>query len=574
MVEAADLVPAAPAAITNRPTAGDTDTTVRSSRTNFQLARKQVMRLDIENYESIYTHCRRILGDVTWGRVLAALGKQTEPRAFPDDLTSLRLPDELPGFLPDLARLEWHCTVMAGSDKPPPRRHETLAINPHFTLIPVSWKNLTFMITADGESPAPPPKPEKGFVMIWRHPETDAMKIREAENIDLLVLKIAVEKIDPCEAAAMGDVHVRAIDSAINRAVDRGILLQPPSRIERTPGSSLTADDPLEPYLSVKAFTLQWHITQECDLHCRHCYDRSDRNRLSDEAAIEVLDDFHAFCRQMHVKGQVTFTGGNPMLHPRFIDIYQAAWDRGFGVGILGNPTPLKKVEELLSIARPLFFQISIEGLVEYNDYIRGSGHFARSLAFLQDLKGLDIRTMVMLTLTRDNIDQVLPLASMLEDRTNYFTFNRLAAVGEGANLAMPSREDFEVFLRRYEAEAGGSRVLGLKDNLINILREESGETPFGGCTGYGCGAAFNFVALLPDGEVHACRKFPSLIGNIRRMSLLDIYSSDTARRYREGSEACRECSLFAVCRGCMAVTYSKGLDIFNSKDPFCFKAD
>ena len=32
---------------------------------------------------------------------------------------------------------------------------------------------------------------------------------------------------------------------------------------------------------------------------------------------------------------------------------------------------------------------------------------------------------------------------------------------------------------------------------------------PFGGCTGFGCGAAFNFMAVLPDGEVHACRKVP-----------------------------------------------------------------
>ena len=179
---------------------------------------------------------------------------------------------------------------------------------------------------------------------------------------------------------------------------------------------------------------------------------------------------------------------------------------------------------------------------------------------------------MVMLTLTRDNLDQVLPLGRLLENRADYFTFNRLVTVGEGARLAMPSKKDFEKFLRKYEVEARSNPVLGLKDNLINILREEKSIEPFGGCTGYGCGAAFNFAALLPDGEVHACRKFPSPIGNILQTSLLDIYHSEPARKYREGSEACRDCTLFSVCRGCLAITYSHGLDVFSEKDPFCFK--
>ena len=112
---------------------------------------------------------------------------------------------------------------------------------------------------------------------------------------------------------------------------------------------------------------------------------------------------------------------------------------------------------------------------------------------------------------------------------------------------------------------------MGLKDNLLNIIRREKGSAPFGGCTGHGCGAAFNFLALLPDGEVHACRKFPSLVGTIIENSLYDIYHSELAERYRTGSRACRDCSLNVVCRGCLAIAHSRGLDVFTDKDPFCF---
>ena len=61
---------------------------------------------------------------------------------------------------------------------------------------------------------------------------------------------------------------------------------------------------------------------------------------------------------------------------------------------------------------------------------------------------------MVMLTLTRDNMDQVLPLGRLLTGRTDHFTFNRLSTVGEGKQLLMPEKKDFEAFLREF-ATAG-----------------------------------------------------------------------------------------------------------------------
>jgi len=110
-----------------------------------------------------------------------------------------------------------------------------------------------------------------------------------------------------------------------------------------------------------------------------------------------------------------------------------------------------------------------------------------------------------------------------------------------------------------------------LKNNLINILYLRKQKAFFGGCAGYGCGAAFNFVTLLPDGEVHACRKFPSLIGNLFEQSLAEIYDSEPARRYRAGSEACRSCAIRPVCGGCLASAYSHHLDVFKDRDPYCF---
>ena len=498
----------------------------------------------------------------------------SDPHSFPEQLQSLRKELNLPGFLPDMARLEWHRYQVQSDTTPLDAPRDAVVANPSLGVYPVSWRHLATLIVSGMHDNCPMPERASVHVMIWRHPQTGEIHLREAGDIDLLALKIVVEQIDPREAAAAGHVTVGEIQASLDRAVSKGLLLAPESRISRLSQSKSTLPQEQAPYVSADTFTLQWHVTQACDLHCKHCYDRSSRPSMPLYEALAVIDEFYTFCRSMHVAGHVTFTGGNPLLYPHFSEIYKAAADYGFGLAILGNPASREQLVSLCDIAKPSFYQISLEGLADHNDDIRGEGHFERSLRFLDQLKDLEIFSMVMLTLTRDNMDQVLPLASLLRNRADAFNFNRLSAVGEGAHLSMPTRDRFESFLRSYAAAAEENSILGLKDNLINIIRDEKKMPPFGGCAGYGCGAAFNFIALLSDGEVHACRKFPSLIGNIRQSRLQDIYDSEAARRYRGGSEACSDCRLSTVCRGCLAVTYSLGLDPFKAKDPFCFASE
>jgi selenobiotic family peptide radical SAM maturase len=423
---------------------------------------------------------------------------------------------------------------------------------------------------------ATPPAPESGeeYVIVWRHPRTEEMLVRTASDEDLLVLKMVAEEIDLGELATSVQVTIHELIAAIDRTVGRGLLLAPSSTIRRDSSSFLKNEGIEDDFLSSSIFTLQWHITQSCDLHCRHCYDRSETHPLEFSEALTVLDELYQFCRNRRVRGQVSFTGGNPFLYPDFLEVYRAASERGFSLAILGNPVSQDVIEGLIAIEPPVYYQVSLEGLQEYNDSIRRPGHFKRTLEFLKVLSHLKIYSMVMLTLTHDNLSQVLPLAETLRGRADLFTFNRLSLVGEGAALKPPSKNDYRTFLETYLEAVQHNPVIALKDNLINIIRRQNGLPLFGGCTGYGCGAAFNFLCLLADGDVHACRKFPSLIGNILRTGLGELYDSDIARRYRSGPRACRPCAIRHVCGGCLAIVHSFGLDILEDRDPYCFIAD
>jgi selenobiotic family peptide radical SAM maturase len=319
------------------------------------------------------------------------------------------------------------------------------------------------------------------------------------------------------------------------------------------------------------SFTLQWHLTNACELSCRHCYDRTLVGSLSLAQAERVLESFLDFCRGANVSGQVCLTGGNPFLYPHFRSLYRAIAETDCAISILGNPVTEAQLADIVELRRPTYFQVSLEGRRDYNDQIRGAGHFQRVLDFLPVLRKLKVKSQVMLTLHKGNMAEILPLACELRGQVDRFTFNRLSQVGAGADLELPDREEYVELLKRYVAASRTNPHLHFKDGLFNILRYHFHRPLTRGCTGFGCGAAFNFVAVLPDGQVHACRKFPSAIGNLLESSLSQIYASSAAKRYRTGSRACRFCRVRNRCGGCLAVAHGAGLPELSARDPHCF---
>jgi len=321
-------------------------------------------------------------------------------------------------------------------------------------------------------------------------------------------------------------------------------------------------------------FTLQWHLTHSCDLACKHCYDRTLPSPLGLDDAKRILDGLVEFGARRGVVVRVGLTGGNPLLYPWFFELYAQVVARGVPAYLLGNPVATDLVERLVAIGKPESYQVSLEGLEAHNDDIRGPGSFRRVMEFLPVLRAHGIHAGVMLTLTSANRDQVVPLGRLLRGKANGLTFNRLSRTGNGAALATPDKEAYGEFLVEYLAAAKQNPTLTYKDNLFNIFRHELRLPLLRGCTGHGCGAAFDGFSLLPDGEAHACRKFPSPIGSVLRDGFDAVYDSVAADRYRRGSTACDGCAIRKWCGGCMAVTSGQGLDPFTDRDPHCFMFD
>lgn len=543
--------------------------------------------LSFDAFASIYPLCRSILGERAWRMLFSMCNPLADPEAFSALLST---PPEwlcAPPFAGELAQVEWAkykaslTTVSAFSDL-----GETIidsfCLNPSLEVLRLSW-SLSEVVSKFAINPLseqsssynwPLVEHQEEWMFAWKEPLTGEVVARKASSDELLAVKLIVDEID-VDHATQDVATRRSIRAAFVSAAKSGLLLAPRPLIRRDPqkfalNETIQRSLPDNLFCS-ETFTLQWHVTHACDLHCKHCYDRSKRDTLTIGQAFHVLDELEVFCWEKHVTGHVCLSGGNPFLYPHFIDVYRETANRGFSISILGNPVGREEIETICAIQMPAYYQVSLEGLGEHNDAIRGAGHYDRVLAFLELLRELGVSSAVMLTLTRENMDDVLPVAEALRGRTDYFTFNRLSQVGEGAGLQLPSPEAYKLFLTDYIKASSQNPIMGFKDNMLNIALHKQGDRLFDGCTGYGCGAAFNFLVLLPDGDIHACRKFPSLLGNINNNSLAEIYDLGSAAQYRQRPTKCETCKIRLACGGCMAVVYSHGHDVFNDKDPYCF---
>ena len=195
----------------------------------------------------------------------------------------------------ELAQLEQALQLVKDADTPKyPNQGEIISINPTLQLLALTWSNLCALL----KDPTSQTVPEQGqeFVVLYRYPGDGEVFFYPASKANLLALKVLSENLDRKQVAEEADVAVGQVDAAIEEACKQGIVISPPSAIQR-PDTHLPVIGAKEwhSHLSSNYFTLQWHVTQACDLHCKHCYDRSEISPLTLEQGITILDQFRDF---------------------------------------------------------------------------------------------------------------------------------------------------------------------------------------------------------------------------------------------------------------------------------------
>ena len=330
---------------------------------------------------------------------------------------------------------------------------------------------------------------------------------------------------------------------------------------------------------SIKSVFL--HLTDKCNLSCKHCYAKNMSARgseLTDKEIASFLEKFYAAGGRA-----VVLSGGEPLLRNNFKKIFQVNPAAEFI--LLTNATLIDDESAAFLAQYNVSIQVSMDGATaKIHDSIRGKGSFAAAMAGLEHLKrrGLQKRINFCTTIMRQNLNDLPNIFNLA--RSTGIPFVRFLPLRKKGNARYNwddiqsgvTAKDYETFFRYALHEAIDQYPdLDIRCGLTGYILD-SRKLMSDGCW---CPIGKNIV-VDTMGNMYPCSLFMDeqfKLGNIKDNSISDIQSNPVlndlvmAREERKTkTERCCRCMWRNFCQGsCMGVVLEQHGTIWET-DEFC----
>lgn len=318
-----------------------------------------------------------------------------------------------------------------------------------------------------------------------------------------------------------------------------------------------------------------WEFTLACNLRCSHCGSVAGQPRPDELNTKDCFD----LCEDLAEIGclDVAIMGGEPFMREDYFAVSRCARDLGMNVNFVSNGTLLDQHIERIRRIEPKVVGISLDGMKENHEKIRGPGTWERTVGAVNLLRENNIQTTIITTVSKINFKDLPTLKDLI--------------IGKGVNWQIQTAMPFGSFKREYtlsREEFYATAMFISKQQIRNRFED----LPVVGahCYGYfskilpsgrwnGCTAGVSSLGITSDGGIVGCLSMGNdryIEGNVRDRSLKDIWNDPSAfaynRQFRETDlgENCRGCKHSIKCRGgCNSVSNALTGKFHNN--PYCF---
>jgi len=243
------------------------------------------------------------------------------------------------------------------------------------------------------------------------------------------------------------------------------------------------------------------HITNRCNMQCRHCMFTSspqDRAELSPKECLKIVEEAYGLgCRLFY------FTGGEPFaskaLLPSLREIFKHPDTHGV---VLTNLSLLSTSKHLLQAfpKNRLHFQVSLDGLQAAHDAMRGENAFQRLEKDLATLQKLGFPVTLSTAVTRRNVHEMEKIVDFCTHRgisNLHFLWLFRKGNAAGDDLFAPP----ELIFENLQAAQRRAEKLGLRIDNIESLRSQVFSYP--GTRFDLSNAGWQSLAVGPNGRVY-----------------------------------------------------------------------
>lgn len=301
-------------------------------------------------------------------------------------------------------------------------------------------------------------------------------------------------------------------------------------------------------------------LTSRCNLRCVHCYlgpqeqhwaEERRRRELGLPKLLSIIDELaEAGCLYLGI------TGGDPMLHDHFAEVYRHACERGIRVTVLCNGVLVRdKVVELFREYPPLGVEVSLYGATKatYEAVTKVPGSYAKCLAGIRKLldNGIPVQLKtVVIKLNAHELGEMRRMADELgvEFRTDSAIFPQLTDRGQ-APL------DFRIApSEAVRLELADARTLQAWTEKVDVQLQPSDSL-------YRCGAGVTGFYIDPFGYVSPCIMTTNHRHSLHERSFASLWAKELEqiRSLRPRAHyGCNGCEMQTACTSCPGFNYQE----------------
>jgi MoaA/NifB/PqqE/SkfB family radical SAM enzyme len=296
-------------------------------------------------------------------------------------------------------------------------------------------------------------------------------------------------------------------------------------------------------------------LTNRCNLQCKMCDIYKSFGRKEDELTTFQIKDIICQIKDMGIK-HLIFSGGEPLLRDDLIEIIEFATAKGISsVDIISNGTLFEDniIQDLIQ-AGLNHITVSLDGIGEVNDQIRGKGVFEKAVAnidrinyYKEKYRSKSPTVGINFTIMDNNIDEIIPVIKFARDKgcnilvLQPLLFNNTKMFEKKRNSLWPKEKNISKLREVLE------EVKKLKYNLNDFFvytdtsildalpRYFKGKRmpPH-----FKCYEAIKRIVITCDGKVWSC---VGIYGDLKQEKLEEIWFSKEAYKIRQKVKECRQ---------------------------------
>ena len=266
-----------------------------------------------------------------------------------------------------------------------------------------------------------------------------------------------------------------------------------------------------------------WQVTNECNLACLHCIEESGPGKafpdeLAEREILAVLDQMVA----LEIP-YVSFSGGEPMVHPHFFQMVRHFCSGGGQLKIETNGHYLSPANcERLAALGVKAVQVSLDGASrETFNRMRIRGEFLTAVDGVRNLRAAGVPIEINFSPTHFNVDEIAAAVDLAHELGAYsFYTGRTMYTGNAVKAWRhigPSEEQYTAYFDTLRSKAleyaGRMRVHFHEMGLLEELR-------------YRLLQPAALLIVLPNGLVKLINALPFVCGDLRTESLAEVWAN------------------------------------------------